>query len=302
MSRLEVEEMFGGIRFPGHLHTQESLRFALRFNFQETDILIVSYPKSGTTWMQQILTLITNRGDPYVSQTVPNWARAPWLEHHYSAALVESLSQPRMLTTHLPHHMLAEALRGSKAKVIYVSRNPKDVAVSFYHFHKMANFLPDVGSFQEFLNAFLEGTVHFGSWFDHVKGWTSQVGAMANLLHVTYEELSTDLEGSILKVSAFLQHALVKDEVNNCAAHCRFCSMKDNEMINGSLVPREILDHSKGSFMRRGKVGDWRNLFTKEQNEHFERVVAKKMQACSLEFVWEQRAHPNQQRGDTESL
>lgn len=44
------------------------------------------------------------------------------------------------------------------SQVIYVSRNPKDVAVSFYHFHKMANFFPDPGSFSEFLNQFLEGT------------------------------------------------------------------------------------------------------------------------------------------------
>lgn len=44
------------------------------------------------------------------------------------------------------------------SQVIYVSRNPKDVVVSFYHFHKMANFLPEAGSFPEFLNRFLEGT------------------------------------------------------------------------------------------------------------------------------------------------
>ncbi|XP_077375582.1 sulfotransferase family 5A, member 1 [Festucalex cinctus] len=287
MSRLDVAETFGGITFPGHLHTQESLQLALKFPFQDTDILIVSYPKSGTTWMQQIVTLITAQGDPHVSQTVPNWARAPWLEHHYSAALLDALSQPRIITTHLPHRMLAAALRGSKAKVIYVSRNPKDVLVSFYHFHKMANFLPDSGSFQEFFNTFLEGTVHFGSWFDHVKGWTSQLGAMTNLLHVTYEELSMDLKGSIVKVSSFLQRPLVEDEVNSCVTHCSFSSMKDNQVINCSLVPPEIMDHSKGAFMRRGKVGDWRNMLTEEQNERFESVLAEKLQACSLEFVWE---------------
>lgn len=44
------------------------------------------------------------------------------------------------------------------SQVIYVARNPKDVAVSYYHFHKMANFLPDPGTFSEFLSDFLEGT------------------------------------------------------------------------------------------------------------------------------------------------
>ncbi|NWI25159.1 ST1A4 Sulfotransferase, partial [Sula dactylatra] len=60
------------------------------------------------------------------------------------------------------------------SKVIYVARNPKDVAVSFYHFHRLAKFLPDPGSFDNFLTQFLEGTVHYGSWFKHVKGWVSQ--------------------------------------------------------------------------------------------------------------------------------
>lgn len=105
------------------------------------------------------------------------------------------------------------------SQVIYVSRNPKDVVLSFYHFHKIANFLPEAGSFAEFLKRFLEGTreltrrlktvfssnhssaksitwfyllvsVHFGSWFDHVKGWVSQTAALNNLLHITYEEMS----------------------------------------------------------------------------------------------------------------
>lgn len=47
MARLDVTEVFHGILFPGHLHTQDSLQRALRFLFEDTDILIVSYPKSG---------------------------------------------------------------------------------------------------------------------------------------------------------------------------------------------------------------------------------------------------------------
>lgn len=47
MDRLDVTEIFEGISFPGHLHTLESLQFAISFPFQDQDILIVSYPKSG---------------------------------------------------------------------------------------------------------------------------------------------------------------------------------------------------------------------------------------------------------------
>ncbi|XP_051235651.1 sulfotransferase family 5A, member 1 [Dicentrarchus labrax] len=289
MARLDVIEVFHGISFPGHLHTQESLQLAQKFPFKDTDILIASYPKSGTTWMQQIVTLISSKGNPNLSQTVPNWTRAPWLEQYYFSVLLEASSiTSRVITTHLPHHLLGPALQGSKAKVIYVSRNPKDVVVSFYHFHKMANFLPEAGTFSEFFNRFLEGTLSYGSWFDHVKDWTSHTATMNNLLHITYEEMSLDLYGTIKRVSSFLQSNLVEDEVNNCVKHCSFSSMKNNKMVNYTLIDEEIIDHSKGSFMRKGKIGDWKNMFTEEQNQYFKSVFKSKMQDCTLEFVWEE--------------
>ncbi|XP_029000703.1 sulfotransferase family 5A, member 1 [Betta splendens] len=289
MARLDVTELFHGISFPGHLHTQDSLQRALEFQFEDTDILIVSYPKSGTTWMQEIVTLVSSRGDPHLSNTIPNWTRAPWLEHYYSAEVLEASSlAPRVITTHLPHHLLGPALQGSKAKVIYVSRNPKDVAVSFYHFHKVAHFLPEFGSFTEFLHRFLEGTLHFGSWFDHVKGWASPAAAVSNRLHVTYEEMSLDLLGAIKRVSSFLQCPLVEEELNNCGRHCSFNSMKKNKMVNYTSVPEEVMDHSKGSFMRKGKIGDWKNTFTEEQSQYLEDILSSKMEDCPLEFVWEE--------------
>ncbi|KAM3626199.1 uncharacterized protein V6R79_024397 [Siganus canaliculatus] len=204
--------------------------------------------------MQEIVTLISSRGDPHLSQTVPNWNRAPWLEQDFFSAVVKASSAtPRVITTHLPHHLLGPALQGSKAKVIYVSRNPKDVVVSYYFFHKMANFLPEPGTFPEFLHQFLEGAVSYSSWFEHVKGWTGQTAAMSNLLHVTYEEMSLDLHGAIKRISSFLQCPLVEDELNDCVKHCSFSSMKNNDMVNYTQVPKEMLDHSKGSFMRRGR-------------------------------------------------
>lgn len=72
----------------------------------------------GTTWMQEIVTLISSRGDPHLSQTAPNWARAPWLEQHYFAEVLEASSiTPRFITTHLPYHLLGPTLQGFNAKV-----------------------------------------------------------------------------------------------------------------------------------------------------------------------------------------
>ncbi|KAG7468574.1 hypothetical protein MATL_G00144370 [Megalops atlanticus] len=287
MARLDVTETFHRISFPGHLHTQESLSYATGFQFQDSDTLIVTYPKSGTTWMQEALTLVFNKGDSTLAHSMPNWARAPWLEQYYCPEVLRASRGPRIITTHLPYHLLAPALQGSKAKVIYVARNPKDVAVSYYHFHKMANFLPEPGSFKEFLSKFLSGTVHYGSWFDHVKGWTSQARNKLNFFYITYEEMWQDLRGSLERLSTFLQCPLVVEELNSVQQHCTFSAMKENSMVNYTLIPEEIMDHTKGQFMRKGKIGDWRNTFMEEQNRNFDEVFKAEMQDSQLRFVWE---------------
>ncbi|XP_056318913.1 sulfotransferase family 5A, member 1 [Danio aesculapii] len=284
MSRLDVTESFQGIMFPGHMHTEESLNFATNFKFEDTDTLIVTYPKSGTTWMQEILTLVLSKGDPTIAQSQPNWARAPWLEQYYCPEVLIASSGPRIITTHLAYHLLAPALQHCKAKVIYVARNVKDVCVSYYHFHKMANFLPDPGTFPEFLKNFLKGEVHYGSWFDHVNGWTSHAKDFQNFFYITYEEMFQDLRGSLQKVSHFLHCTLHKEELNLAEKHCSFNSMKENAMVNYTLIPKEIIDHSKGKFMRKGKVGDWKNMFTKEQSGLVDEVYFSQMADSSLLF------------------
>lgn len=123
------------IRSPSQIHLSVFLHIILLHTFTTQQITFFSFIHtffhftfwimsqmplfpSGTTWMQEIVTLVSSRGDPHRSQTVPNWARAPWLEQYYSAAVLEaSCTSPRIITTHLPHHLLGPALHGSKAKV-----------------------------------------------------------------------------------------------------------------------------------------------------------------------------------------
>ncbi|NXQ27837.1 ST2B1 Sulfotransferase, partial [Alaudala cheleensis] len=309
MERMEVTETFAGIALPGHLHTQESLGFAAAFTFRPTDVLIATYPKSGTTWMQEILTLLFSLGDARPAKTIPNWERAPWLEQIYCREALRDTESPRLLTTHLPAHVLAPALQRSQAKVIYVARNPKDVAVSFYHFHHLAKFLPDPSSFDAFLTQFLEGTVHYGSWFDHVKGWLGQ-RHLLDILYVTYEELhqvspavspslspslpvpgadralSQDLRGTAQRLSSFLGCPLAPGTMAALEQHCSFSAMRDNAMANYSLIPAEIMDHTQGRFMRKGVVGDWRSHFSPEQNALFNRRYQEEMGDVELPSQW----------------
>lgn len=67
-------------------------------------------------------------------------------------------------------------------------RNPKDIMVSSYYFHQMAGFLQDPGTFDEFMDKFLEGKIISGKWTDHVKSWR-QAELEDRIMFITYEEM-----------------------------------------------------------------------------------------------------------------
>ncbi|KAM4834009.1 sulfotransferase 2B1-like [Thomomys bottae] len=290
--RMHSEEVFNGVRLPGFMHTPESLQTACSFQFQDTDVLLVTFPKSGTTWVQQVLSLIFCEGQLWPILHLPTWSRAPWVEQVSFSRLLSQLdpARPRLLTTHLHATALAPALMKSKARVVYVARNPKDVLVSFYHFHRVANFLPDPGSFDDFLDEFLKGTGFFGSWFEHVKGWL-RLQQDLTMLPITYEELYQDPRGTIQKLGSFLQHPVGPAEEELILEHSSFSFMSQSSVANYSLVSTHIIDQSRGKFLRKGVVGDWREHFTPEQNEKFNAVYQTKMKDSGLEFPWTTGPH-----------
>ncbi|GCB78277.1 hypothetical protein scyTo_0019385 [Scyliorhinus torazame] len=156
------------------------------FEIRDSDVVAVTYPKSGTVWMQQILSLIHSDGDPAAVQSKPAAERVPWIELPFLD--FQSQPAPRLSVTHLPYHLIPEGLKKKNGKIIYVIRNPKDVIVSLYHFQNYVTCLDTPSSFEDFLNQFLEGKVVFSSWFDHIQGWYTHKDEF-NILFITYEEM-----------------------------------------------------------------------------------------------------------------
>uniref|UniRef100_H9GP09 Sulfotransferase n=1 Tax=Anolis carolinensis TaxID=28377 RepID=H9GP09_ANOCA len=284
MARLAVTETFFGIQFPGHLHTQDSLQAATNFPFRPSDVLLVTYPKSGTTWMQEILTFIHSEGDPEPAKTTPNWARLPWLEHLYNGTLAET-PEPRLLTTHLPYPALAEALAKAKPK-IRLSNSDQIIILIFFNVNAVfpvpSQFLK---SAPRSLSLPSLPPVHYGSWFEHVKGWLS-CQEESNISYFTYEELHQDLEGCVERLCAFLGISVKPELAEAVRTHCSFASMRENAMVNTTLVPKEILDPSKGQFMRKGIAGDWKNHFSAPLSDRFNTKFQEELGSQGQRFRW----------------
>ncbi|CAI9600802.1 unnamed protein product [Staurois parvus] len=244
---------YEGMRVPGGVHTHESLTWAWKeFETRDDDVFNVTYPKSGTTWLQEILTLIYSNGDPTSVKTEFSWNRVPWIEQHSGRKQIENRPSPRLITTHLPKYLFPQSFYKTKAKVIYTVRNPKDVCVSLYHFSLIAQFMENRKDFQDFISLFLSNDVMFGRWFEHVKGWLTMKDN-PNFLLLSYDNMIKDPRSSVVNICKFLGKDLDAAAIDSVVEHSSFKSMKENNMSNYSAVPNEFFDKEKGSFYRKGK-------------------------------------------------
>ncbi|KAM6362715.1 uncharacterized protein FN964_004547 isoform 2-T2 [Alca torda] len=102
--------------------------------------------------------------------------------------LLATMPSPRVVKTHLPAHILPKSFWENRCKMIYVGRNAKDVAVSFYHFDLMNKFEPHPGTWAQYLEEFMAGRVAYGSWYDHVKDYWERKKDHP-ILYLFYEDL-----------------------------------------------------------------------------------------------------------------
>ncbi|XP_020013634.1 sulfotransferase 2B1 [Castor canadensis] len=292
---------YKGVPFPVGIYSPESISQAeYATDVRDDDIFIITYPKSGTTWMIEILSLILKDGDPSWILSVPIWERAPWCETIMGAFSLPDQPSPRLMSSHLPIQLFTKAFFTSKAKVIYLGRNPRDVVVSLYHYSKIAGQLKDPGTPDQFLQDFLKGEVQFGSWFDHIKGWIRMKGK-ENFLFTTYEELQQDLQGSVQRICEFLGRPLGEEALGSVVAYSAFSAMKANTMSNYTLLPPTLLDHRQGAFLRKGVCGDWKNHFTVAQCEAFDRVYREQMRGLPS-FPWDEAPDDDSQDPEPEPL
>ncbi|XP_043942190.1 sulfotransferase 1C2-like [Protopterus annectens] len=261
------------------------------FQAKPDDLLIATFPKAGTTWMQEIVDMINNDGDIEKCRRAPTYIRFPFLEFWSPLPTPKGIERaaempsPRVFKTHLPFHLVPKSFWEQNCKVIYVARNAKDTAVSYYFFDKMNLIQPDPGTWEEYLQRFMQGNVVAGSWHDHVNAFWEKKDKY-RILYIFYEKLKENPEREIRNVMAFLEKELPDDIVQKIVNHTSFTAMKENHMSNYSTLPDSIFDH-RFSFMRKGDVGDWKNHFTVAQNEEFEDDYRKKMAGTSLKFHFE---------------
>ncbi|XP_032999545.1 amine sulfotransferase-like [Lacerta agilis] len=277
---------YKGCYFQPDLTSVEYLDSLEDFEIRDSDVFLVTYPKSGTVWTENILSLIYHEGHRDGSEKLTLLDRVMSLEYNIGNVDYASRPSPRLFASHVPYYLVPKGLRNRRAKVVYVVRNPKDVLVSYYHFSKTSLKLEEVEDFGIFMERFLAGKVLASLWLDHVEGWYSHRDDF-NILFLTYEEMKKDLRSSVLKLCNFLGRRLTEKEVDAVVDQATFNKMKADPRANYEFMPPEFMDYSKGHFLRKGTVGDWKNMMTVAQNERFDSVFKERIEKLPIKFCWD---------------
>ena len=181
-----------------NFRTDASDEAGRKFKPRPTDVFIATYPKCGTTWVQQIVHSLRTQGDTDYDDIS---AVVPWIEMCLDLEQdpnAEQKAQPRAFKSHFHG---GEVPKG--AKYINVVRDPKAVLVSFYKFFEGWYFEPGSVTIDEFAHAFLLGGSRSGRYWDHVVAWWHKRNDADTLL-LDYESMAAAPEDTVRRIAGFI--------------------------------------------------------------------------------------------------
>uniref|UniRef100_F6ZNS9 Sulfotransferase n=1 Tax=Ciona intestinalis TaxID=7719 RepID=F6ZNS9_CIOIN len=275
------------------------------------DVIVASFPKTGTTWARHIVRHLYYRNDENVmamtkTMTMPTIyleTGIPIFEASKFELLEKLPWKKRVMATHVPTQLLdLEKIKSAGAKIIYTIRNPKDQLVSWYH---MTNSFPpnphdikrQIEMYPKDWNSFFESSKQLlgnkeGEWYmENLLSWYPHRND-ENVLFVYFEDLIQDSEKEIKRIADFLGVSVTPEDVSCIANATSFVSMKQQsssgeQMINFYRKGRNIRLFSLLHVTLLGKVGDWKNHFTVAQSERMDALVKEKLSGTDIQFTYE---------------
>ncbi len=161
------------------------------------DVFVVSYPRSGNTWTRFLLGNLTSPDTPITFANIES--RIPEIYFNTDHAM-RRLPRPRILKRH-------ECFQPQYPRVIYIVRDPRDVAVSFYHHNVKAGNIPDDYPLEKFIPRFVaaEFDAKWGTWGEHVTSWIALRQKQPTFLLLRYEDMKKDTVRELARVAEFLK-------------------------------------------------------------------------------------------------
>jgi len=212
------------------------------------DVFIVSYPKSGNSWVRFLIAHLVAEGPVDFSSVQ---GIVPGIDF-LSANKLGSLTRPRILKSH-------EYFDPRYEKLMYLVRDPRDVVVSYYHHDLRRRLIPEGYPMEQYVGRFLAGRLDpYGSWHEHVGSWLGARDGDPGFLLVRYEDLSATPQQGLRRIADFLGLCPSDAELELACERSSFDAMRKLERYQaetaGTLSPVRV----QQPFVRSGTVGGWR--------------------------------------------
>ncbi|VAH38352.1 unnamed protein product [Triticum turgidum subsp. durum] len=256
-----------------------------RFTPRPGDVLLASPAKCGTTWLKALAFATMARGAYPPTDAQHPLLRmnphecVPFMDELFTAgqdARLEALPSPRLMHTHMHHSLLPAS----------VTRDPKDMLVSLWHFVKGVRPF----TFDDLFNSACEGKTPNGPIWDHLIGyWSTSKTSPDNVLFLRYEEMLIDPVGHVRELARFIgqpfSHA---DEAAGIPADivklCSFDKLKGQGANTAGSYDGKVFSFAHETFFRKGVAGDWVNNMTPEMAQRFDTIIEDTLRGSGLTF------------------
>lgn len=261
------------------------------FRFRPDDIIIATYAKSGTTWMQQIVAQMMFNGDPDLAVA----EMSPWLDlrvppKDVKLPLVEAQTHRRILKTHLPVDALVYS---PKVKYIYIGRDGRDVMWSMYNHHANGNqayyaalndtpgrvgppLLPPPADIRQYWLEWMDKDGYpFWSFWENIRTWW-QIRELPNLLLIHFNDLKRDMPGEMRRIARFLDIPIDETRWPDIVEYCTFDWMKKNATKSVPLGGA-FWDGGAETFINKGVNGRWADTLTAADIAEYEARTVREL-------------------------
>ena len=223
------------------------------FGIYPDDTFLVSYPKSGNTWARFLLAnLIYSQEEVSFSNLE---SRIPDVYKDTQKEL-RRVPRPRILKSH-------EYFDPRYKKVIYIVRDPRDVVVSYYHFHLKKGIIPDGYPLDQYVARFIAGEVDaYGSWRENVASWLGTRYGMGNFLLLRYEDMLEQTAHELAKMAAFLGFERSLEEIAKAVSLSSADRMRKMEQKQTDVWVNTQKTRKDIPFVRNATAGQWQSVLS----------------------------------------